>query len=809
MTTYRIDNAVVIGAGTMGAALAAHIANAGIQTTLLDISPGELLPEEENKGLSLEDPIVRNRIVREGWQRCISARPANLFSPEVANRVTLGNLEDDFEIVGNADWIFEAIVENLEIKQDLMARIDKVRGPKAIVTTNTSGIPVSQIAEGRSNSLQENFLGTHFFNPPRYLKLLELIPHPKTNEDLIEFMREFCATTLGKGVVLCKDTPNFIGNRIFSIAASIALAYGFDNGYSIEEIDVISGPAIGRPKTATFRLMDLVGLDISTHVSANLYDAIPGDPYRELLRHPKTKDLMAEMISRGWIGNKSGQGFYKKKMVDGKKEFWILNRETFEYVAPVKPRFDSIGQARSKDSFEEQLATLVYADDRAGKFVWHLLSRTLAYSASVVPEISDDVVSIDKACKWGFSWRLGPFEIWDAIGVRRSVDRMAEEMVEIPAWVNKMLAGGSETFYQKEGGRVIGFYDIDQEKYSPLAKDPKEISIMDMKAQGKELLANSSACLLDMDEAVLLLEFNNPSTANAIDEDILLMLNHALDELDKPQWRALVIGNQGKHFSAGANIFTMAVAAQQEDFEMLETAVSAMQDLMQRMRYSPKPVVVAPFGMTLAGGCEVILAGSRIVAAAESYIGLIEVGVGLVPAGGGTTATVRRLINPVMRTRNADVLPHMQRAFEQIALAKVAESALQAQEMGYLAAQDRIVMNSDYLLAEAKRTALEMVAGGYHPPAPGKIWASGRDVLADLKLFVWGMMDAGYATEHDGVVSNHLANVLSGGDLTAPGWVPEQYFLDLEREAILALFHEEKSIARMWHMLQNKKPLRN
>lgn len=793
----------------MGAALAAHIANAGIQTTLLDIIPGELLPEEESKGLSLEDPKVRNRIVSEGWQRCISARPANLFSSEVANRVTLGNLEDDFDVVGDADWIFEAIVENLEIKQDLMARIDKVRSTEAIVTTNTSGIPVNQIAEGRSKSFQENFLGTHFFNPPRYLKLLELIPHPKTNEDLIAFMHEFCSSTLGKGVVLCKDTPNFIGNRIFSIAASTGFAYALDNDYTIEEVDVITGPAIGRPKTATFRLSDLVGLDISVHVSTNLFDAIPHDPYRDVLQNPKTKDLMGEMISRGWIGNKSGQGFYKMKIVDGKKEFWILNRETFEYEAPVKPRFESIGEARSKDNIEKQIASLAYADDRAGKFVWHLLSRTLAYAASVIPEISDDVVSIDKACKWGFMWDLGPFEIWDAIGVQRSVERLTEENVEIPAWVHKMLEGGFETFYQKEEGRVTGYYNIKEGKYEPLLQDPKAISITELKAQGKELSSNGSASLLDMDDGVLLLEFNNPSTANAIDEDILLMLNQALDELDKPQWSALVIGNQGKHFSAGANIFTMAVAAQQEDFETLETAVRAMQDLMQRMRYSPKPVVAAPFGMTLAGGCEVILAGSRIVAAAESYIGLIEVGVGLIPAGGGTTATVRRLINPVMKTINADVLPHMQRAFEQIALAKVAESALQAQEIGYLSAQDRIVMNSDYLLAEAKHTALEMVAGGYRPPVPGKIWASGRDILADMKLLVWSMMDAGYASEHDGVVSNHLANVLTGGDLTSPGWVPEQYFLDLEREAILALFHEEKSIARMWHMLQNKKPLRN
>jgi 3-hydroxyacyl-CoA dehydrogenase len=809
MTRTRIDNAVVIGAGTMGAALAAHFANAGISTTLLDIVPSELTPKEEKKGLTLKDPEVRNRIVTEGWQRCIKARPANLFSSEIADRVTLGNLEDDFDVIAEADWVLEAIVERLDIKQQLMERIDEIRKPDSIIATNTSGIPIHQIAEGRSESFQENFLGTHFFNPPRYLKLLELIPHEKNSPELLEFMRDFCSRTLGKGVVICKDTPNFIANRIFSISASFGMSYALDNGYAIEEVDVMTGPSIGRPKTATFRLNDLVGIDVGGHVSTNLYAAISHDPYREVLQHPKTVELVTKMVENGWLGNKTGQGYYKKTMVDGKREFWILNPETFEYEAPKKPRFDSIGAAREISDMSERLGMLAYAEDRAGEYVWYILSRTAVYAASVIPEISDDLLSIDSACRWGFVWELGPFETWDALGLRKSIEKLKAEGVEIPGWVEEMLQKGYESFYQREDGRTVGFYDIEKGEYSPLPSDPNILSIEDLRAEGKELHANESASLLNMDDGVLLFEFHNAATANALDEDILTMAVTAMEELEKDEWKALVIGNQGKHFSAGANIFMMAVAAQQGDFDVVETASRSLHGLFQRMSYSPKPIVAAPFGMTLAGGCEVILAASRIVASAESYIGLVEAGVGLVPGGGGIKETIRRVINPVMKTKNADVLPHAAKAFEQIAMGKVAESAVQARDMGYLTPNDKIVMNQDYLLAEAKQEALNMVADGYRPPAPRKVWAGGREVLAALKMQVWSMKDLAWASEHDGVVSDWIAYVLTGGDLTEAGWVPDQYILDLEREAFMALLHEEKTIERMWYMLQNKKPLRN
>ncbi len=809
MANWRIENVVVIGAGTMGAALAAHCANAGIKATLLDIVPNKLTSKEEEKGLTLKDPVVRNRIVNEGWERCIKARPANLFSNKVADLVTLGNLEDDFDVVGEADWILEAIIERLDIKQSLMARIDEIRKPDSIVSTNTSGIPIREIAEGRSDGFQEHFLGTHFFNPPRYLKLLEIIPHEKNSPELIDFMRDFCSKNLGKGVVICKDTPNFIANRVLSIAGSYGMNYALDEGYSIEEIDAITGPSIGRPKTATFRLSDLVGIDITADVSTNLYDAIPHDPHREVLRHPKTTKLVSTMVENGWLGNKAGQGFYKKTMVEGERQFWILNPETFEYEPPVKPRFDSIGAGKDIRDPSERIGMLAYAEDRAGQYIWYLLSRMVVYVASVIPEICDDIVSVDNACKWGFVWELGPFETWDAMGVPRSIDRLEEEGVEIPAWVAEMLDKGFESFYQRDNGRVVGYYDLEAKDYVPLPVDPNIISIADLKAQGKELHSSDNASVLDMGDGVLLLEFHNPATANALDEDIFRMIETSLDVLAKDEWKAMVIGNEGRHFSAGANIFMMAVAAQQGDFDMIDEATKYMQSLMLRVRYSPKPVVAAPFGMTLAGGCEVVLAAARIVASAETYIGLIEAGVGLVPAGCGTKETLRRLINPVMEIPGADVLPHIQKAFEQIAMGKVAESALQGMEMGYLTPSDRIVMNQDYLLAEAKKTALNLVEEGYRPPPPTKIWASGRDMLANMELMVWSMKDAGWASEHDGVVSNNLAKILAGGDLSEPGWVPEEYILDLEREAFIALLHEPKTIERMWYMLQNKKPLRN
>ena len=804
---YRIQKAAVLGAGTMGAAIAAHLANVGIPSFLLDIVPPELSKDEQARGVKKTDREFRDRFARDGLARCLKARPANFFVEDGARLITIGNLEDDFGRIGEVDWVIEAVVERLDIKQKLMARIDEVRRPSTIVTTNTSGIPVHQIAEGRSPGFQGHFLGTHFFNPPRYLKLLELIPTPQTAPEVVDFMRRFGDVDLGKGVVLCKDTPNFIANRILSIAGSIAMNYAFDQGYSVEEIDAITGPAMGRPKTATFRLNDLIGIDVLGHVGDNLYPAIPNDPYREALVHPKATALIRTMVERGWLGNKTDVGFYKKVESNGKREFWVLDLETLEHRAPQDPKFASLRSGRDIEDPAERIRALVYADDRAGAYAWQILSRLGAYAASVVPEISDDLVSVDRACRWGFMWDLGPFETWDAIGVRKAADRMRGEGVTLPAWVESMLKAGIESFYERRDGRVVGCYDAAARAYRPLPADPNVISIPAGRAAGRELRRNDSASLLDMGDGVLLLEFH--SKANALDEDIFNLAQEALDELAKDEWSGLVIGNEGKHFCVGANIFTIAVAAQQGEFELIDAAVRKMQGLLQSIRFAVKPVVVAPFGMTLGGGCELVMASPRVVASAETYVGLVEVGIGLIPAGTGSKEIARRVISAAMRVPNAQVLPALQQAFEQVGLAKVATSAAEARQMRILGERDRIVMNQDHLLAEAKREVLAMGRAGYRTSAPARVYAAGRDAYAALLVALFQMREGRYASEHDVRVGRELGFVLCGGDLSEGQWVGEDYFLDLERQAFLNLCREPKSIERIWYMLQNSKPLRN
>lgn len=805
---YKIEQAAVIGAGTMGAAIAAHLANAGVRVRLLDITPRELTEQETAKGLTLADPQVRNRIVRQGWERCLVSKPANLMSDRRAKLVRLGNLVDDFDTLAEADWIIEAVVERLEVKQPLMERFDAVRRADSIVSTNTSGLPVAEISAGRSDEFQQHFLGTHFFNPPRYLKLLELIPGAHTKPEIVDTIEQFATERLGKGVIRCKDTPNFIANRLFSIVNSFTLDYSFEHGYTVEEVDRMTGPVIGRPKTATFRLLDLVGLDVMGDVRGHLYPALEGDPFREVLASERNEAAIGGAVERGWLGRKSGQGFYKRVEGDEGPEFWWLDPDSLEYQPPAKPRFESVGKHKEVDEVGERLKLLVGEDDRAAQFLWDTTAFTFRYAAHLVPAVAPDLLSIDRAMKWGFMHEAGPFELWDAIGVAEAVERIEAGSESVADWVVQMLDRGHDSFYQRQDGIPVGYYDPAIGDYQPIPEDPKHVSIERLKAEGKQLAGNDSASLIDMGDGVLLFEFHSPA-ANALDPDILKLAGEALDTLAGPMWSAMVVGNQGKHFCAGANIFTMAVAAQQGDLDMIDQAIRQAQSLFQRMRASRKPVVVAPFSMALAGGAEVVLAGSRVVAAAESYIGLIEMGVGLIPAGTGTKEMMRRLLGPVMQTENADVLPHLQRVFELIALAKVSESAEQARELGFLRESDRIVMNSDHLLFEAKRTALQMAQAGYQPEPADGVWAAGRDALADLKMAVWAMQQANYASEHDGVVARKLARVLTGGDVSGPDWVPEQYVLDLEREAFVELAAEPKTQERMWHMLQHRKPLRN
>lgn len=792
---YHIHKAVVIGSGTMGAAIAAHLANAGVPVTLLDIVPNDA---------SAGDKDARNKIVNDGWDRCLKARPANLMASELKTFVRLGNLEDDFEVVAEADWVCEAIVENLKIKQDLMVRIDEVRKPNGIVTTNTSGIPVAAIAEGRSEGFKQHFLGTHFFNPPRYLKLLEIIPTHDTDKAVVEFFSWFGEYRLGKGIVLCKDTPNFIGNRVAFGTGAFAMDFILKNGYTVDEVDAVTGPLIGRPKTATFRLIDLVGLDVWDHVGRNLAPLIPHDKLgQEYLRAEAPAKLMSTMLERKWLGNKTKVGFYKEvRGEDGKKEFWSLDLNTLEHVAPTKPRFDSVKAAKAVDGLGDKLKVLLGAEDKAANLVKALTYQGFQYASSIIPEVADTVKPIDDAVRWGFMHEAGPFETWDMLGVKDSVERMQTLGYPAASWVQEMLDAGFESFYQYSDGDKVGVYDVTLKKYVPL----KRAEGMVVLKKQPVVAENAGASIRDLGDGVACLEFH--TKMNALDDDIINMADEAFERLET-DFDGLVIGNEAENFSAGANLFMMVVGAQQGMWDLLDSAVRKLQNLNMRMRYSPKPIVVAPAGLALGGGCEITMHGSRVVAAAETYIGLVELGAGVIPAGAGTKEMLRRIVNPVMRVENSEPLAALQRAFLQMGQAKVATSAEEARGMSILGPADRIVLNRDHLLTEAKKEVLHMVAAGYKPPAPELIYAAGRDALAAIRIGAWMFKEGQYITPYDHHIAGKLAYVMCGGELTRPQWVSEQYILDLEREAILSLFGEERTQARMWNILQTGKPLRN
>ena len=807
--TFR--RVAVIGAGTMGAAIAAHLANAGIPTYLLDIVPKALTAKEEANGLTLASPEVRNRIVREGFARMRKAKPANLFSAKTAALITLGNTDDHFEWLAEADWIIEAIVERLDIKQSLMARIEAVRKPTCIVSSNTSGLPIHAIAEGRSDNFRAHFLGTHFFNPPRYMKLIELIPTVDTAAELLADMRVFATEVLGKGVVLAKDTPNFIGNRLAFIGSAQTISYAVAHDFTIPEVDLLTGPLVGRPKTGTFRLADLVGIDILAAIGVNLYELIPHDPEREVLKSPEFSRVLQTMIEHKWLGNKTRIGFSKQVRVEGKKAFWPLNLKTMEHEAMPKPRFESVGQWRHKP-LPERLRGMIDATDRAGEFVWYTISHTLHYAASVMPEISEDPLAVDNAMKWGFSWQVGPFEIWDMLDVAKTAVRMQEEGLALPTWVQEMLDSGAKSFYRTFRGKkqrwVIG------QGYVNVQPDPKLIILDEVRAKAQQvILSNASASLLDIGDGVALLEFHattpNGRVMNMLDLDILAIIEEAVVRIERDHV-GLVIGNQGEHFSTGANIFLIAVNAQQGAWNTLEALSKKLQSMRRVFTTLSKPVVAAPFNMALGGGAEVSMAADRIVAAAETYMGLPEVGVGILPAGGGTKELVRRVISPAARIQHPGIDKYVQDVSLTIATAKIATSAVEARQLGFLTDCDRIVMNKDHLIAEAKAEVLAMAATSYRPTFPVKnCYAAGRDALATLQVYIEMQRLAGFISEHDAKVANKVAYVVCGGDLSQPQWVDEQYFLDLEREALLSLAGEPLTQARLWHMLQTGKPLRN
>ena len=790
--THPIRKVAVLGAGTMGAAIAAHCANAHLDVELLDIA-----------ATTGDD---RDAITRAGYERMRKARPAALMGDNVADRIRLGNFEDNLDRLADADWIIEAIIERVEPKQQLMQRVEKIAGPAAIISSNTSGIPLHTLTEGRSDAFKAHFLGTHFFNPPRYLKLVELIPTDHTDPQVVDAMRNLAEHALGKGVVIARDTPDFIGNRLGTFAGMQAIRYAFDAGYSIEEVDAITGPLIGRPSTATFRLNDQVGLDIAVGVAENIYPLIPDDESRDAFQpHPKLR----EMLARQLLGNKTGAGFYKRIERDGKTMFDVVDLETFDYKPAVAPEVPIVKLAQQQGDLGARLRFLMLRadDDRDARYIRDTLLPYLAYAARRVPEISQSLDDVDHAMVWGYAHEAGPFRTWDMLGVRQAADQMKSLGIEVAGWVDQMLATGNDDFYRHENGRDFAYSPVDA-KYLALREDLLAISLDRLREQGKELSRNDSASLLDLGDGVLCLEFH--SKANSIDAGIRAMGFEALRALGRDDVVGLVIGNQGQHFCAGANLADLARSVREGRLDEVEKGLGAFQQLLMGFRFAPKPVVAAPHGQTLGGGLEFCLHADRVVAAAETYMGFAEPGVGLIPAGGGTKEMARRIVSAAVGLApDTPPLPSLQKAFDTIAMARVSGSAREAQTLGFLRDEDRIVMNPEHVLAAAKREVLEL-GDSYAPPERNRnVYAAGRWARAALEVGVKTLQWGRYASEYDGVIGTDVARVLTGGDLSLPQWVPEEYLLELEKDAFLGLLKNDKTQARIAAMLESGKPLRN
>jgi 3-hydroxyacyl-CoA dehydrogenase len=793
----------------MGSRIAAHLANAGVSCVLLDMVPPGLP--------SGSPPEARNKIVSAGLDAAKKSKPAAFFTPALAERVAMGNFEDDLGRCSEADWIIEVVAENLEIKRRLLSRVAEVRKPGSIITSNTSGLPVHLIAEGMSEEFQQHWAGTHFFNPPRYLKLVEIIPGPKTSAEVIAVLSEFCDRRLGKGVVLAKDTPNFIANRMGTFSMLNALRLMGSLGMTVEEVDACTGPAIGQPKSATFRTADIVGLDVLAHVVKNIYESVPKDESREMYRLPP---LVEEMVRRGWLGDKTGQGFYKPvKGGEGEREILTLDVNTMEYRPRQKARFASLDAAKGIDDTAERLRTLIgpvlagQKGDKAQQFLWAQLSENCLYAARRVLEISDNIADIDRAMRWGFGSELGPFEVIDAIGVKTFAAGVQKEGRNLPPVIEKLLASGRSSFYESQKGTTTVF-DIASGAPKQV-EDPSGVLILkSLKDAGREVERNSGASLIDLGDGVVCCEFH--SKMNAIGADLIAMIHKGLKRLET-DFEALVIANQAVNFSVGANLMLVLVAAQEQEWDDLHLAVKQFQNANLAVKYAPKPVVVAPQGMALGGGCEVSLHGAKIQAAAEAYMGLVEAGVGLIPGGGGSKEMLIRANEHAAGEEELDLFHALKPVFETIAMAKVGTSAEECRDLGFLRRDDGVSMNRDRVVADAKEAALALVRGGYRARAASwqegaqttQIKVPGEQFLATAKMFIHMMQRGGYASEHDGLVGKKLANILAGGALSAPQTVSEQYVLDLEREAFVSLCGERKTQERIAHTLKTGKPLRN
>lgn len=794
-----IRKAAVIGSGIMGSGIAAQLANAGISCLLLDIVPQRLSDEEMAAGLTLDHPSVRNRLAMSAIAGLSKTKPAPLYDNAFAERITPGNLEDHLHQIADVDWVIEVVVENLAIKQQLLAQVERHWKPGIIVSSNTSGISINAMVEGRSEEFRKSFLGTHFFNPPRYMKLLEIIPGQTTDPELVQSLSRFCEQKLGKTVVLAKDTPNFIANRIGTYGLLVTLREMAEKGYTVEEVDAVTGPAMGRPKSATFRTLDLVGLDTFLHVADNVYANVSDEAEKQVFAAPAS---LKDMVSRGWLGEKSGQGFYRKIKGEKGSEILSLNLQTMEYAPQRKVNSASLEAAKLAKGAAAKTKALLGTQDRYSQLAWDVLKQVLIYSAAKLGEIADNIRDIDEAMKWGFNWELGPFETWDAIGLVRTVEKMEAEGLTVPAWVKDWIAQGNTSFYKKEGGSL---FQAAARGYAPVKLPPEQISLRDLKAQNRVVRSNSGASLIDLGDGVACLEFHSPN--NAIGADILQMISQSMDEV-RANFEGLVIANQGRNFCVGANLMLLLMEAQDEEWDEIDDIIRLFQNTMYRLKRFEKPVIAAPHRMTLGGGVEACMPADQVIAAAETYYGLVEVGVGLIPAGGGCKELALRASQQAMLAE-ADLQPYINYYFQTVGTATVSSSGHDAKRLGLMKSTDRVVLNPDHLIYEAKQAVLKLAGSGYEPIPETKFRVVGSEGKAVLQLGALGMYEGGYISDHDLLIANKLAHVLAGGDVPAGTLVTEQYMLDLEREAFLSLCGEPKTQQRMQHMLSKGKPLRN
>lgn len=777
----------VIGAGVMGSAIAAHLAGAGVRVHLLDV----VAPPKDGK------PQPRSAVAQAGLDKALKAKPSPFFSDEAARLIMPGNLEDDLTRLRECELIIEAVVENLSVKQQLFQKIAPFVGEQAILASNTSGLSLAQMNDVLPEALQSRFLVLHFFNPVRYMHLLEVVPGPKTNPAVVSRMVEF-GEWLGKGIVHGKDTTNFVANRIGVYSMMLCLHETLRTGLPLEHVDAVTGKALGRPSSAAFGTADLVGIDTMIHVAKNCHDSLAGDPERDVFVMP---EFVLKLAAAGALGRKTGAGFYKK--VD--KDIHVLDLKAGGYRPQTPPAYASLGAALKAKGAGGRIAAVIGGDDDAAKFGWEIVARTLLYSARLVGEIADDVVNIDRAMRWGFNWDLGPFEVWDALGVRAIVERMQAEKREVPSWVTRMLETGHERFY---GGAPSAptFYDRNTAAPVALAAHPRQLTVAQAKAARGVVKENSGASLVDLGDGVLGVEVH--TKMNTLDGDVIAMLGEAVDVAEK-SFRAIVVGNDAEHFSAGANLAMIVGAALSQKWDEIDRIIAGLQQALQKLKYSRVPVVSAPCAYTLGGGAELAMASAATQAHAETYMGLVEVGVGLLPAGCGCLRLVERYTGAVADIATVDLLPLVAEASLNIAMAKTSTSAAEARSLRYLRPADGISLNRDFLLYEAKQRAIGLAEAGYRAPVPGLLRAAGYDAAQTIGIRIWGMVQSKFASEHDALIAKKVAHVLCGGMVAEGTMVTEQHFLDLEREAFLALCGEKKTHERVEHMLKTGKPLRN